>query len=178
MVSQLNLAPGRYQMRVAAGNRSGKAGSVLYDIDVPDFYKVPFAMSGVSLTSGSALQGPTMKAKDPLGDFLPGPPTATREFRSDDTLVLFAEFYENAGETRLRTPWIWWPSCATRVAPWCARAARSVRPPRCSGSGGYGFAARLPLEGLKPGLYVLHVGGQSRLGERPSASRDIAITIK
>ena len=71
----------------------------MYDLDVPDFYKAPFAMSGVSLTSASALQGPTVKAKDPLGDFLPGPPTATREFRSDDTLVLFAEFYENAGKT-------------------------------------------------------------------------------
>ena len=61
-------------------------------------------MSGVSLTSGSALQGPTMKAKDPLGDFLPGPPTAAREFRSDDTLVLFAEFYENAGRTQAARP--------------------------------------------------------------------------
>ena len=57
VVSQLNLAPGRYQVRVAASNRSGKAGSVLYDIDVPDFYKVPFVMSGVSLTSGSAHAG-------------------------------------------------------------------------------------------------------------------------
>jgi len=164
-------------MRVAAGNRSGKAGSVLYDIDVPDFYKAPFAMSGVSLTSGSALQGPTMKAKDPLGDFLPGPPTAAREFRSDDTLVLFAEFYENAGKT---------PAHALDlVAELRAEGGAVVRESReerssteVSGSGGYGFVARLPLEGLKPGLYVLHVGGQSRLGDRLSASRDIAITIK
>ncbi len=178
VLSQLNLPPGRYQMRVAAGNRSGKAGSVLYDIDVPDFYKAPFAMSGVSLTSGSALQGPTMKAKDPLGDFLPGPPTATREFRSDDTLALFAEFYENAARGA--------PAHAldlvVELRDEGGAVVRESREERSStevsGSGGYGFAARLPLEGLKPGLYVLHVSGQSRLGERPSASRDIAITIK
>ena len=34
------------------------------------------------------------------------------------------------------------------------------------GSGGYGFATRLPLENLRPGLYVLRVSGQSRLGDR------------
>ncbi len=177
LVSQLNLAPGRYQVRVAASNRSGKAGSVLYDIDVPDFYKAPFAMSGVSLTSGAALQGPTMKVKDPLGDFLPGPPTATREFRSDDTLMLFAEFYENAGKTQ--------PHALDLVAELRDEGGAVVRESReerssteVSGSGGYGFATRLPLENLRPGLYVLRVSGQSRLGDRPSASRDIAITIK
>jgi hypothetical protein len=177
LVSQLNLAPGRYQVRVAASNRSGKAGSVLYDIDVPDFYKAPFAMSGVSLTSGAALLGPTMKVKDPLGDFLPGPPTATREFRSDDTLMLFAEFYENAGKTQ--------PHSLDLVAELRDEGGAVVRESReerssteVSGSGGYGFATRLPLENLRPGLYVLHVSGQSRLGDRPSAFRDIAITIK
>ena len=144
---------------------------------MPDFYKAPFAMSGVSLTSGAALQGPTLKAKDPLGDFLPGPPTATREFRSDDTLALFAEFYENAGKTQ--------PHALDLVAELRDEGGAVVRESReerssteVSGSGGYGFATRLPLENLRPGLYVLHVSGQSRLGDRPSASRDIAITIK
>ena len=35
-------------------------------------------------------------------------------------------------------------------------------------SGGYGFAARLPLDGVEPGLYVLHVEGQPRIGELPA----------
>jgi VWFA-related protein len=177
LVSQVNLAPGRYQLRVAAGNRSGKAGSVLYDIDVPDFYKVPFGMSGVSITSLSALQGPTMKAKDPLGDFLPGPPTAMREFRAGDTLVTFAEFYENAGRTPTHAV-----DLTAELRDEGGTVVRNVREERSStevsGGGGYGFVAKLPLEGLKPGLYVLHVGGQSRLGDRPSASRDIQITIQ
>jgi VWFA-related protein len=177
VISQVNLAPGRYQVRVAASNRSGKSGSVLYDIDVPDFYKSAFVMSGVSITSAAAMQGPTLKAKDPLGDFLPGPPTATREFESADTLVLFAEFYENAGKTQ--------PHALDLVAELRDEGGVVVRESReerssteVGGSGGYGFSAKLPLENLRPGLYVLHVSGQSRLGNRPSASRDIAITIK
>ena len=52
-------------------------------------------MSGVALTAASAGLTPTVKAKDPLGDFLPGPPIATREFEAGDTLMFFAEFYEN-----------------------------------------------------------------------------------
>ncbi|HZY08589.1 MAG TPA: VWA domain-containing protein, partial [Ilumatobacteraceae bacterium] len=78
VLSQANLPPGRYQIRVAAGSKSGKAGSVVYDLEVPDFSKESFTMSGVSLTAASAGQSPTIKPKDPLGDFLPGPPTATR----------------------------------------------------------------------------------------------------
>src|SRR4029453_11185216 len=53
-------------------------------------------MRGVALAAASGGRAPTIKPKDPLGDFLPGPPTATREFEKGDLLVLFAEFYENA----------------------------------------------------------------------------------
>ena len=49
VLSQANLPPGRYQMRVAAGNKAGKAGSVVYDLEVPDFNKEPLMMSGVRL---------------------------------------------------------------------------------------------------------------------------------
>ena len=37
-------------------------------------------MSGVALTSRAAAEAPTVKPKDPLGDFLPGPLTTMREF--------------------------------------------------------------------------------------------------
>jgi hypothetical protein len=88
--------PGAIRYGSPQASKSGKAGSVVYDLEVPDFSKEAFTMSGVSLTAASAGQAPTIKPKDPLGDFLPGPPTATREFEKGDLLVLFAEFYENA----------------------------------------------------------------------------------
>jgi len=46
------------------------------------------------------------------------------------------------------------------------------------GGGGYGFAGRLPLSELTPGLYVLHIEGKSRVGDDHAASRDIQVRIK
>ncbi len=177
VVGQVNLPPGRYQLRVAAGNKNGKAGSVLYDLDVPDFYKDAFTMSGVSLTSAGSAQGPTMKAKDPLGDFLPGPPVAVRQFAVGDTLALFAEFYENTGNAPAHTV-----DLVAELRGEDGTVVRESREERQSsevrGGGGYGFSTRLPLEGLRPGIYVLHVQGKSRANEKHVASRDILLTLK
>ena len=93
VLSQTNLPPGRYQIRVAAGNKMGKAGSVVYDLEVPDFDKGSLTMSGVAMTSAAAAQAPTIKPKDPLADFLPGPVTAFREVEPPDQIETFAVFF-------------------------------------------------------------------------------------
>jgi VWFA-related protein len=177
VINQVNLPPGRYQLRVAGGNKTGKAGSVLYDLDVPDFYKEAFTMSGVSLTSARSTQGATLKAKDPLGDFLPGPPVAVREFAVGDTLALFAEFYENGGNSAAHVV-----DLVAELRGEDGAVVRTSREERQSsevkGGGGYGFSTRLALEGLKPGVYVLHVEGKSRANEKHVASRDILLTLK
>ncbi len=42
MLNRMELPPGRYQLRVAAHDSGGGAvGSVLYDLEVPDFNKEP-----------------------------------------------------------------------------------------------------------------------------------------
>jgi len=176
VLTQVTLPPGRYQLRLAAGNKNGKAGSVIYDLEVPEFYKEPFVMSGVALTAASAGLMPTVKAKDPLGDFLPGPPIATREFLVGDTLMFFAEFYENGASN---------PHMVDLKAELRADGGRVVleaREERSSaevrGGGGYGFAGRLPLTDVAPGLYVLHIEGRSRVGQNAVASRDIQVRIK
>jgi VWFA-related protein len=54
-VSVFDAPPGRYQLRVAAES-SGRTGSVVYDLDVPDFHRERFTLSGLALsTAGSAL---------------------------------------------------------------------------------------------------------------------------
>jgi VWFA-related protein len=178
VLSQANLPPGRYQLRVAAGNKAGKAGSVVYDLEVPDFSKEPFIMSGVALTAASAGQAPTIKPKDPLGDFLPGPPTTVREFDRGDLVVLFAEFYENA---RGAAPHMLDFKAELRAEG--GRVVQQVSEERSStelqgSSGGYGFNARLPLDSLEPGLYVIHVEGRSRANQDTVASRDIQIRVR
>jgi hypothetical protein len=121
---------------------------------------------------------PTVKTKDPLGDYLPGPPTTIREFDRDDTIALFVEFYENL------------PGAQTHALQFKAellaeggRVVRAVSDERSSsdlqgGAGGYGFSARLPLDDAEPGLYVIHVEGQTRFGDLPVLSRDIQIRVR
>lgn len=178
VLSQVNLPPGRYQMRVAAGNRSGKAGSVLYDLEIPDFNRSPLVMSGVSLTAASAGAVPTVRPKDPLGDFLPGPPTASRDFDTNDLLVAFVEFYENRRNAAPHTL-----DLKAELRAEGGRVIQQVTEERSStelqgSSGGYGFTARIPLADAAPGLYVLHVEGRSRANPDTVVSRDIQIRVR
>jgi VWFA-related protein len=178
VLTQSNLPPGRYQLRVAAGNANGKAGGVIYDLDVPDFSKAPFSMSGIALTSASAAEVTTIAPKNPLRDFLPGPATAAREFMTGDTLALFAEVYENQRNTAAHMIDI-----RTELRAEGGQVVRNTSEQRSStelqgSSGGYGLTARIPLTDVAPGLYVLHVAAQSLAGDRPQVSRDIQIRIR
>jgi VWFA-related protein len=178
VLSQLELPPGRYQLRVAAGDAGGKAGSVLYDLEVPDFYKAPLTMSGVALTSASEAQVVTVKPRDPLGDVLAAPPTTAREFARGDVLSLFTEFYENARNAP--------PHMLDFRAELRAEGGRVVQQSvdeRSSteldtGTGGYGFMARLSLADVDPGVYVIHVEGRVRTSATAAVSRDIQIRVR
>jgi VWFA-related protein len=178
VVSELRLPPGKYQIRAVVSNRANKAGSVVYDIDVPDFTKQPLMMSGISLTSRAAAQLLTVRPKDPLRDFLPGPPTTVRTFDASDTIALFAEVYEN-----LRTRTAHTVDLTATLRTDDGRVIRTTSEQRSStelqgAPGGFGFRAELPLEGAAPGLYVIHVGAQANTGDRPLVSRDVQIRIK
>jgi len=135
-------------------------------------------MSGVALTSRQAAEAPTVKPKDPLADYLPGPPTTLREFTRDDEVALFVEFYENGAGTQVHAL-----EFKAELRAEGGRVVQNVSDTRSSSelqgtSGGYGFSARLPLEDAEPGLYVIHVEGQSRTRELPTVSRDIQIRVK
>jgi VWFA-related protein len=178
VLTELRLPPGRYQIRAAVGNRMNKAGSVVYDIEVPDFSKGPLVMSGVALTSKAASFALTVRPKDPLRDFLPGPATSIREFDATDTIALFAEVYEN-----LRTRAAHTLDLKATLRADDGRVIRTVSEQRSSkelrgSAGGYGFAPELSLEGAVPGLYVIHLEAQANIGERPTVSRDVQIRIR
>ena len=178
VLAQQTLPPGRYQIRVAAGNEAGRGGSVLQDLEVPDFHRAAFSMSGVAITSAAVSSVMTLAPKNPLKDFLPGPPTTVREFAVGDELAIFAEFYENQGNAP--------PHLIDMKAELRAdggTVVRQVSDQRSSTElqgkgGGYGLSARMPLTDVAPGLYVLHVEGVSRAAADAPASRDIVIRVK
>jgi len=189
ITSAVNLPPGRYQLRVSAADTAGLAGSVVRTLVVPDFYKPPLVMSGVTLLSASGVLAPTARVKeDPVGLLLMRPPTTAREFMRDDQLVVFAEIYENdrnapahmidiTSELRAEGGNVVFKNSETRSSTelqggGAAADARSAK------TGGYGYTAQIPLKDVPAGLYVVHVEGKRRDGNVPAVARDVQIRIK
>ena len=175
---ETTLPPGRYQMRIAAGGQQSRAGSVVYDIDVPDFTKDQLSMSGVALGSAATARIMTMNSKTPFASALPGNITSTREFAVGDMLGVYAEVYETLKNATSHT--------VTLTAQLRAEGGTVVRAASDERSstelqgtrGGYGFAAQLPLTDVTPGLYVIHVEARANTGERPTVSKDVQMRVR
>jgi VWFA-related protein len=177
LLNRMNLPPGRYQLRVAAHETGGGAlGSVLYDLDVPDFYKTAFSMSGLTITSMAASALPTVKGDDQLKAMLPAPPSALRTFPPNDELAIFAEVYDNAASNAHKVDITTTVTSDTAKMVFKATEERSSSDIQGKG-GGYGYATRVPLRDIEPGIYVLKVEARSRLGQGAAASREVQFTI-
>ena len=175
---QPQLPPGRYQVRVAAGFSGGRTGSVVADLEVPDFSRQPLMLSGVSLTSAAAGGALSMRFAEPLVGIRPGPITAAREFDAGDTITLYTEVYENLQDAAVHTVDLK-VELRTDEGRVVSTTAEERRSSELSGrSGAYGFVAEVPLDDLEPGLYVIHVETRANMGERPSVSRDIQIRVR
>jgi VWFA-related protein len=175
ILSRLDLAPGRYTMRFAVRDSGGgNIGAVSYDLEVPDYSKMSFGMSGLVLTSmlGSAL--PTLRADEQLQTILPAPPIGLRSFPQNDELALFTEVYDEPGNAPHSV------DITTTVRSDTGAEVFKVVDERSSEElqgkrGGYGYTARIPLNTLPPGTYVLGVEARSRTG--PSARREVLLTV-
>ena len=105
VVSEFVLPPGRYQLRVASAGSTGSAkpGSVVYDLDIPDFRDGPLTMSGVALTTDTAKDVFTVQAD--VGDRTAKPrdcdeSRCTAEVRSGRAMVQWP------GQS-LKVPFVW-----------------------------------------------------------------------
>jgi VWFA-related protein len=174
-LSQLLLPEGHFQLRASAGG-AALAGSVIYDLDVPDF-RDDFALSGVALTSSQA--GKTFTFGPPPGRIdvaLPGPPTTAREFSRDDTLTLFAEAYENRKKPHTVTLTVELRDEGGRgLGSYVMEGKGAAKPKEASV---YKFAPNLPLEDVPPGRYALHIEGRSSLDKNKPVFRDIPFSVR
>jgi VWFA-related protein len=177
VLGELTLPPGRYQLRVAAGNTSGRAGAVMADLEVPDFTKETLVIGGVAVTSARARDVFTVAPKTPLGTLLPTPPTSAREFTRGDALTLYTEVYSNPRRPAAHTV-----DLKAELRSDSGRVVSVTSEERSSSelqgrSGGYGFRPVLPLD-VDPGLYVVHVEARANVGDHPTVARDIPIRVK
>jgi hypothetical protein len=92
VLGQIDLKPGRYQLRIAANLASfADSGSVYYDIDVPDFANDPLSMSGLLLTSTPSGQ---YAPKNGLKPTVPIVPTTRRVFTPEYAASVFGRVYQ------------------------------------------------------------------------------------
>jgi len=177
VLNRVDLPVGRYQLRVAArDSEKNLLGSVLYDLDVPDFYKQPISISGVTITSVSGAAMMTARPDEQLQAVLPAPPIGQRTFPQNDELALFAEIYDNSGKAPHKV------DISTSVLSNEGKVVFKNEDQRDSSElqgakGGFGYAARVPLSDIPPGSYVLSVAAHSRLGSNTSATRQLQFTV-
>ena len=175
---RLEIPPGRYQLRVGARDSVGGAvGSVLYNLDVPDFSKEPLSMSGLLLASASATAMPSVNPDPELKSVLPAPPAAIRDFPRGDTLALFTEVYDNQLKTAHRV------SIKASVIADDGKVVHTVSDERKSdelqgAKGGYGYSTQIETKTLAPGRYVLRVEAQTLLSDGASAKREIEFRVR
>jgi VWFA-related protein len=176
LTTRLQIPPGRYQLRVGGREANGgRVGSILYDVEVPDYWKVPFAMSGLAITSASAARTPTAGPDPDLKELLPGPPVAIREFPVGDQLALYTEVYDGDAAKPHGV------DITTTLTSDTGSVVFTMTEERKSSElggarGGYGYRAEVPLAKIAPGLYVLQVEARSRLG--PVAARQVLLHVR
>ena len=149
---------------------------MVYDLEVPDFSKEKLLMSSLALTSALERADPDGALEGPAGQDAARPADDLSRLLVGDELALFAEIYDNTGKQ---------PHKVDIEATLKAEGGQSVFQTReerdsselAGGPGGYGFAARMPLKDVAPGLYVLRVEGKSRLGDQPKAARETVIRV-
>jgi len=92
-LSRVELAPGRYQLRVAGrASRTGVEGLVTCDLEVPKFEPERFGMSGVTITSLPAVLSVT-QGQSRLAPAIKAPTSAARTFVSGDQITVAVEVY-------------------------------------------------------------------------------------
>jgi len=172
------LPPGIYQLRVGVAQIGGRSGSVLYDIEVPDFTKGPLALSGISLTSVETSGLHVSSGRNALTEVMPGPMTAIRQFSGNDRLAVYAEVYDNIGDKETHTVTVRTVLRTEEGVPVRTVAAERSSAVMNRRQDGYGFLFEIPLTGIASGSYVLHVEAIANAGDRPRQSRSIPIRVR
>ena len=176
-LSRVALPPGRYQVRVAAREAGAGAASVVhYDLEVPDFNKETLAMSGLVLTTSSAMETATPRGDTRLRSVLPTPPTAARTFVSGDVVAVYAEIYDNALRIAHGLDIAATVQAVNGLTVFSSHREHS-REASTSGQT-FPYGIEVPLKGLAAGAYVLRVEVRSRLSSGPTVFHEVPFAIR
>jgi len=178
---RISLAPGRYQIKVGAReSMSGQAGSVFYDLEVPDFRKEKLMVGGLLMTTPSVQQTPSIQPDTVVSNkLLPAPATSRRDFPRSDVLALYTEIYDNDSSRQARRV-----DVTVRLISETGSKVFESRDELENGAVSgekpweiYGYAKRIPLKEIAPGRYLLRVEAAVRGRDEPPAARESVITV-
>jgi VWFA-related protein len=167
LVSQLDLRPGRYQLRFAASSTlEGKSGSIYYDVVVPDLNRGGLVLSGAAIaTSPSVASAP----KQALATLIPIVPTARRDFFSDDQVTAFVRVHQN-GRAAVAPV-----AMTSRVLDAAGETVfvdrRTIAAADFAATRITDFRLDLAMTGIRPGSHVLVIEAQTPDGR--TARRDV-----
>jgi len=176
-VHEFELAPGRYQLRIAAQESlGGRRGSVFFDLDVPNLAGASPGMSDVLITSSHAHLTATGKSSPGFGSLLPTPPVTSRTFTPAETLTVLAAFYDKV-EPRHSVDLRATVSSDTGVQVFRRDETRPSTD-LDSAKGGYRWPVTLPLASFSPGRYVLTIEARSWLGDAPAVKKEVEFRVR
>lgn len=177
--SRINLPPGRYVLRIGARDLIGdKVGAVHCDLQVPDYTKVPLALSGVVL--GSARSNAANPRPDrERASMLPETPSVMREFRQNDEITALAEIYDLTVATPHQIDIISSVVGEDGREVFRREDKRSSAEIMASGGtgGGFGYLVKMPLANMAPGSYLFKIEARSRLQVDKPVSHETAFKV-
>ena len=155
----------------------GKAGSVTYDLEIPNFTKDALVLSGIALTSSTADETVTIwPSAKPLDGTLPAPFTAAREFNTDETVTLYAEVYENANRGPHTVDFkVDLRDAAGRVV---SRYSTQRASTGATKADRHGFVAPIRLANADPGPHVLRIEAMTNPGAKHTVTKEIPIRVR
>lgn len=173
---RFELPSGRYQLRVGARDATRNvSGSVLYDLDVPDFSAEALAMSGLTLGVTQGEQA-VMLRDDRIEAALGTHPLSRRRFTAGDgDAVIHAEIYDRDAAPHEVTI----TARLTRAGGAAAFEDVEMRrsPDAAADGGTHRYTVQVPLASVPPGDYVLTVAAASSAPGGRTVERRIPISI-
>ena len=175
VVTRTDLQPGRYQLRIAVGTAQ-RGGSVIYDLDVPDFSKKELSMSGLVFRGRKDPDGVFLPTGDPLESLGRRGPTTARVFSNSDVVTVYAEIYEatNGRPHNLDVNAVL-RSEAGQLIPVASATVSSADLQKTDNR--LRVEPQLPLTGLASGRYIFSLEAKSSAGGDP-VTRTVPFQIR
>jgi VWFA-related protein len=153
VLSDLPLKPGRYELRAGVRDDDREvAGSVYTYVDVPDFTKTPFSVSGVVV---QAQPSPLAAPATAFQALMPVVPTVRRTFARTDRVSTFLRVYQSADRPAQPV------TVAVRIVGDSPSAQpiddRDTIPADRFSSHSADYQFELPVDKLTPGQYLLTI---------------------